>query len=82
MHPVIRFEEAPREIHQGPVGRMIERLDTRDPFRQIRLCLPDIRIELGFRPGGPGDEDRARRRERLRDVLQELLVQRCVAAVT
>ena len=82
MHPVIRLEEAPREIDQGPVGRMIERLDARDPFSELRLCLLDIRGELGFRAGGSGDEDRTRGRECLRDVLQELLVQWCVAAVT
>ena len=82
MHPVIRLEEAPREIHERSVSRMIERLDSRNPFSELRLCLLDVRGELGFRAGGSGDEDRTRGGERLRDVLQELLVQRCVAAIT
>ena len=62
MHAIVGFEEPTPEREQLPVGGMIQRFDSRDSLRELRMVLSEVRGELILGVRRPCNENRPRMR--------------------
>ena len=82
MHPVIGLEEGARQCYECAIAWVIEGLDAGNPLAKMRLRLLNIGNELGLGIRRACNKYRAGLGDRLRDALEELVVNRRMAAVT
>jgi hypothetical protein len=82
MHLVISLEESPRKLEQRAVAWVIEGFDSGYPLGKERLGLFYISHEFSLGIRRTGDQNRASLRDGLSHPLEELVVNRRMAAVT
>jgi len=81
VHPIIGLEELSPQGQQLAVGWMIQRLHACDSLRKLRVRLPDVRGELSFGVRRPGDENRSRFRNGVRNTTEEVRIHLYMPAV-